>query len=114
LGPLLFIIFMDDLPNITEEPLFLFADDTVILSSDKNIDRLIDNVTTDFRRVCTFFRKHKLSLNPDKTNCIIFTNFQIVHETKTHVFIDNNNEGENLLEHIHEIKQINLTASSCI
>lgn len=87
LGPLLFIIYIDELPKTTNEPLFLFADDTLLLTSDNDIDRLITKINYEFKKVCTFFRKYKLSLNPEKTNYLIFTNSRQVHETPTHVRI---------------------------
>jgi len=109
LGPLLFIIYMDDLPSLINEPLFLFADDTVLLTSDSNIDTLMQKINSEFGKVCTFFRKYKLSLNPDKTNYLIFSNSKAIHDASTHVFIDNNNEGENDPGLIHEIKRINIS-----
>jgi len=80
-----------------------------LLTSDNDIDTLITKVNREFKKVCTFFRKYKLSLNPEKTKYLIFSNSQIVHDMPTQVFIDNNNDGETLPEHIFEIKRINIT-----
>jgi len=106
LGPLLFIIYLDSLPTVTNNPLFLFADDTVLLASDSDIGSLTSKINREFKKVCHFFREHKLSLNPSKTQYIIFTNSQTVHQTPTRVFIDNNNTGEAKPEHLIEIERI--------
>jgi len=108
LGPLLFLIYIDDLPDSTNLPVYLFADDTVILACDRNLDSLIEKLNTGFRSVCSYFRNHKLSLNPKKTEYIIFSSSQLIHESETHVFINNNNPEQNDPSNIFEIKRINL------
>jgi len=106
LGPLLFLIYIDNLPQSTDLTAFLFADDTIILASNPNMDTLMTKLNNGFRSVCTFFRNFKLSLNPTKTQYIIFTNSQQVHDLDTHVFINNNNEGQNDPRNIFEIRRI--------
>jgi hypothetical protein len=48
LGPLLFLLYINDLPNCSEFLAFLFADDTTLLLSHTNIDFLIEWVNREF------------------------------------------------------------------
>jgi len=109
LGPLLFLIYINDLPDSTNLPVFLFADDTVILASDPDPTTLIEKLNSGFKSVCTYFRNFKLSLNPVKTQYIVFSNSQMVHEMETHVYINNNNDNLPTNDNIFEIQRIKLT-----
>jgi hypothetical protein len=66
LGPLLFIIYINDLPGCTELLAKLFAEDTAIINEDDNLDRLIQRTNTEFQKICKYFRSNKLSLHPEK------------------------------------------------
>ena len=48
LGPILFIIFFNDLPNCCRLRALIFADDTTLLASGESLDDLIDFVTPSF------------------------------------------------------------------
>jgi hypothetical protein len=95
LGPLLFLIYINDLPGCTDLLTKLFADDTAIINEDDNLDRLIQKTNTEFQKICTYFRKNKLSLHPDKTKYIIIANSPNIHDTPLSIFINNNNPGQN-------------------
>jgi len=74
LGPLLFIIYTNDLPNaLTNSKCILFADDTTVFKSSSNINDLIDSVESDLLTLNDWFRANKLSLNITKTNFMIFS-----------------------------------------
>ena len=74
LGPLLFIIYTNDLPNCLQySKAILFADDTTVYSSSKNIQYLYKSANTDLQSLAEWFRANKLSLNVGKTNYIIFS-----------------------------------------
>lgn len=73
LGPLLFILYMNDLANIPDRPdMILFADDTNLLFTHKNFESLIHNVTSSLSLTANWFARNKLSLNTDKTHFVIF------------------------------------------
>ena len=81
LGPLLFIIYTNDLPgclNLTKS--ILFADDTTIYLSSNNISYLYTTMNGELLKLTDWFRANKLSLNISKTNYILFTyqNRQVV------------------------------------
>ena len=67
LGPLLFLVFINDLHNAVEHGLsLLFADDTTLLHSHKNLRYLKWTVEEDLSKLMDWFRANKLTLNLDK------------------------------------------------
>ena len=72
LGPLLFIIYTNDLPNcITHCKAILFADDTTLYSSSSNFQELYQSTNTDLKQLDEWFRSNKLSLNVRKTHYLV-------------------------------------------
>ena len=73
LGPLLFLIYINDLPNISKIlNFYLFADDMNIYfdsSSLKDIERTINK---ELQKLYLWLNVNHLSLNIDKTNFLIF------------------------------------------
>ena len=91
LGPLLFLIYINDLPFSTLLYPLLFADDTTLLASGPDIDNLFDTVNSELQKVTYFFRINKLALHPNKTNYILFSNSQAARNTNRVLYINNNN-----------------------
>ena len=74
LGPLLFLIYINDLPSVSN--LFmpiLFADDTNLFCTGRNIDSLVKEINAEMSKVYSWVKANKLSLNIDKTNFMLFT-----------------------------------------
>jgi hypothetical protein len=75
MGPLLFIIYTNDLPDsLTSSKTILFADDTTIYYSHSDIKALYDTMATELSTLSDWFCANKLSLNISKTNCMLITN----------------------------------------
>ena len=73
LGPLLFLIFINDLPNSSSKLCFyLFADDTNIYFEADKISKLENVVNKELGNVKQWLDTNRLSLNIEKTNFIIF------------------------------------------
>ena len=73
LGPLLFLIFINDLPNVSRKlKFYLFADDTNIYYDTETLDKLVKTVNIELKFVKRWLDANKLSLNIDKTNYVIF------------------------------------------
>ena len=73
LGPLLFIIYTNDLPHALEKAkCILFADDTTVYLDSNNHLELRNDIESDLTRLDDWFRANKLSLNVLKTNFIMF------------------------------------------
>ena len=75
LGPLLFLVFINDLHHSVVHGIsLLFADDTTLLHSHKNLRYLKLTVEDDLNKLMDWFKANKLTLNLDKTVCILFSN----------------------------------------
>ena len=73
LGPLLFLLYINDLPLVSKSAVtILFADDTNALYTGKTYDELINVVCNDLRILSDWFKSNKLALNETKTNYMIF------------------------------------------
>lgn len=73
LGPKLFIIYINDICNVSQILKFiLFADDTNIFGSDENLQQHLDTITSEFIKIKYWFDKNKLSLNLSQTKIMIF------------------------------------------
>ena len=75
LGPLLFLLFINDLPNISSDfyPI-LFADDTNILFKGSNIDDLVSKCNVVMEKVNDWCNSNRLTINYDKTFYMLFSN----------------------------------------
>lgn len=72
LGPLLFILYINDLPNATSFLTNLFADDTTFSKSNNNLNDLIADSNLELDKAKNWFRANKLALNVSKTKYMIF------------------------------------------
>jgi len=73
LGPLLFLLYINDLANISSTLFFiLFADDTNIFYSHTSWQTLKETINTELGNVNDWFSANRLTLNLDKTNFIVF------------------------------------------
>ena len=55
LGPLLFLIFINNLPNSVEFLTLLFADDTTFQTSSTDLNSLFDKANIELEKAATWF-----------------------------------------------------------
>ena len=81
LGPLLFIIYTNDLSSCLKNTKAIqFADDTTLYMSHKNLHVLYTFVNQDLVSLNDWFRANKLSLNVSKTNYVLFSNKRLIND----------------------------------
>lgn len=74
LGPLLFLIFINDLPDATSLYVKLFADDTFLCAQNQNIQMLQSEVNNELYKVAQWLSSNKLTLNIKKSKYMIISN----------------------------------------
>jgi len=109
LGPLLFLIYINDLPLHSKLLSYLFADDTALSNSSNSLDELFTTANTEFHKLCTYFRRNKLSLHPDKTKFLLITHTNTALQPHHKLFINNNNSAETHPHNIIELSRISDT-----
>ena len=73
LGPLLFLLYINDLANVSSKLFSLFfADDSNMFLSGKDPDQLIKSMREETIKIVDWLRLNKLSLNLKKTHFILF------------------------------------------
>ena len=73
LGPLLFLIYINDLSNaIKYSTVHHFADDTNLLTSSNKLKSIRKQLNLDLRFLCNWLTANKISLNASKTVVILF------------------------------------------
>lgn len=74
LSPYLFNLYVADLPNHVSFKVIQYADDTTILITAKTEEHLVSNIKKAYYETKSFFESLGLSLNPTKTEIVIFHN----------------------------------------
>ena len=73
LGPLLFLVYINDLHHcIRTSETYHFADDTHLLNFSKTVWNLCGRVNSDLRVLVSWLNANKISLNTNKTEFVIF------------------------------------------
>jgi len=107
LGPLLFILYVNDIINTTTVLKFvLFADDTTITYSHTDILSKFDLINKELQEVNNWFKANKLSVNASKTNYMLLGTRQKtgVQNDSVKIVLDNTN-----LERVSKTKFLGVT-----
>ncbi|CAB3999800.1 Hypothetical predicted protein, partial [Paramuricea clavata] len=106
LGPLLFLLYINDLPNcLTPSSASMFSDDTKIniSSNGKTNDELQERINADLENVHQWLLANKLILNKDKTECMIIGSRQRISNLVTDPKIELVNQS---LKRVHKSKTL--------
>jgi hypothetical protein len=71
LGPLLFLIYINDISNSTTENILSFADDTTVFLSDADPASLFHRANSSLKAIFNWFCANKLALNATKTQYMV-------------------------------------------
>ena len=85
LGPLLFLIFINDIPYASELATWLFADDTSLVASASNLPLLQSIMNTEVEKVQDWLLANKLSVHYVKKSQYMLINSNL------NVRVDDNN-----------------------
>ena len=69
LGPLLFIIYVNDLHLATILDTIMYADDTCVICPDSKQSAMLNN---ELSKLFSWLCANKLAVNVDKTKCVVF------------------------------------------
>ena len=95
LGPLLFLIYINDLSNVCPDVMAIFfADDSNVFKSGKDISQLEREVNNTLENISEWLKVNKLSLNVKKTHYMIFSKKKSPQRVSIELKID----GEKLSE----------------
>ncbi len=74
LGPILFLLYINDLPEATNFFIKLYADDTFLCAQSNDLKALEKHVNEELKKVYDWLRSNRLTLNIAKSKYIIVTN----------------------------------------
>ena len=89
-GPILFIIYINDLVNSTLLLKYvMYADDTTLLLCDRSLTNLFSNANNTLNAVSEWFMHNRLNINIAKTNYLLYTRSTV--DVNVYSLVLNNN-----------------------
>ena len=92
LGPLLFLIYINDLSDDLSPNARLFADDTSLFSVVRDINTSAAHLNNDLRKISNWAFQWKMSFNPDPSKQALKVIFSRKHQKTNHppIYFNNN------------------------
>ena len=88
LAPLLFILYINDLPVSTKLNTVLFADDSTIYGSSSDATAFFDEFNTELSKIFEWTCVNRLSLNVSKTYAMLFSNRNLLNSESHNIKLD--------------------------
>ncbi len=105
LGPIMFLIYINDLPEGLISNVKLYADDTSLFVSEKNPENATRELAEDLNRISEWSTKWKVKMNPDKTE-------RLVISRKRHLHVTDLRMDDQTVKNVSEHKHLGLTIQS--
>lgn len=105
LGPLLFLIFIDDIVQNINCLIRLFADDTSLLLASDVLRQDIALMQTDINRIIDWANKWSVRFNPEKTECLLISRRRVPSQIKLYF-------NDLAVEQVNSHKHLGLTLNS--
>ncbi|KAK3083738.1 hypothetical protein FSP39_002351 [Pinctada imbricata] len=94
LGPLLFILFINDMPLIVKHSVIdIFADDATLQNSSNKIDKIGENLQTDINCIQTWCKQNDMVLNETKTKSMVIGTKQRISKSNQNLAIKINDKN---------------------
>ena len=113
LGPLLFLIYINDIVNNIESEIMIFADDTTLLASGSDPNETASQLNRDLAKISAWAEQWKVMFNAGKSRDLIFSN-KCLNNSPPLIFNDIYIERVNTHKHLGVYLKSNLDWSTQI
>ena len=111
LGPLLFIIYINDLPSVIKDcSIQLYADDTVISFSSKSVSEIESRLSSDLDNIISWLDENFLFLNYSKTKIMMFGTHQRLAKVNDFTIT----ARDSLFERVYQFKYLGVMLDPCL
>ena len=101
LGPLLFILYINDIVNSSGLDASLFADDAALLAAEHSVKKLQKTINSEIPKLFKWLCDSKLTLNYSKTKYMLF-GLDNLNKNKKRKFKFKININKNAIERVHK------------
>jgi hypothetical protein len=106
LGPILFLIYINDLYSASALLSLMFADDTACLAKNRDLNTLVNFVNEELNKLARWFRANHMAVNISKTKFILFhTRGSVIDNDICRIFYNDNEPGKNDPDLTYEIER---------
>lgn len=106
LGPLLFLIYINDLPQCVDHQMFLFADDSTLIIKGPNKDTFEESANNALKNVIVWMQANHLVINLEKTK---YMQFHLTNTRRQNITVQY--EG-NTIERVEQIRFLGVVLDS--
>ena len=111
LGPLLFIIYINELPSIIQNcSIQLYADDTLLFFSSSSVALIESTLSEDLNRMISWLNSNFLFLNYSKTKIMLIG----THQRLAKVNSFNIEAQDNKFDRVYKFKYLGVVIDSCL
>ena len=107
LGPLLFLIYINDIVDGLESEILIFADDCSLLASGKDPTETVEILNRDLNKISLWANRWKVTFNALKSKDLIFSN-KCLNNSPPLVF------NSNIIERVNNHRHLGVHLSSSL